>query len=78
MQLEIMANGGVSHQNRGFHWRAIAVGENSTQRDLNDVSDIELNFMGFRCIGESIERLLHFGFEIFDNTGDLVNLRLID
>ena len=40
--------------------------------------EVELNFMSFRCIGESIERLLRCGFEIFDNTDDFVNRRLID
>ena len=48
------------------------------QRNINDVSEVELNFMDFQRIGESIERLLRCGFEIFDNTGDLVNRRLID
>src|SRR5438067_1052293 len=48
------------------------------QRNITDVSEVELNFMDFQRIGESIERLLRCGFEIFDNTGDLVNRRLID
>ena len=48
------------------------------KRNLNNVSEVELNLMGARCIGKSIERLLCFGFEIFDNTDDLVNSRLID
>ena len=46
--------------------------------NTNNVFEVELNFMGVRCIGESIERLLCFGFEIFDNTDYLVNSRLID
>src|SRR5438067_13183199 len=48
------------------------------QRNITDVSEVELNFMDFQRIGESIERLLRCGFEIFDNTGDLVNRRLTD
>ena len=48
------------------------------KRNLNDVSEVELNLMGACCIGKSIERLLCFGFEIFDNTDDLVNSGLID
>ena len=40
-----MADGGVRRQNRGFHWRAITVGEDWIQRDLNDVSEIQLNFV---------------------------------
>ena len=30
--------------------------------------------MDFRCIRESIERLLRFGFDLFDNTDDFVNM----
>ena len=48
------------------------------KRNVNDVSEVELNFMGVRCIGESIERFLRCGFEIFDNTDDFVNSRLVD
>ena len=48
------------------------------KRNLNNVSEVELNLMGTRCIGKSIERFLCFGFEIFDNTDDLVNSGLID
>ena len=48
------------------------------KRNLNNVSEVELNLMGACCIGKSIERLLYFGFEIFDNTDDLVNSGLID
>src|SRR6187200_2290006 len=40
--------------------------------------EVKLNFVGFRCIRESIERLLRCGFNTFDNTDDPVNLRLID
>ena len=48
------------------------------KRNLNNVSEVELNLMGACCIGESIERLLCFGFEIFDNTDDLVKSGLVD
>ena len=48
------------------------------KRNLNNISEVELNLMGACCIGKSIERLLYFGFEIFDNTDDFVNRCLID
>ena len=48
------------------------------KRNLNNVFKVELNLMSFRCVGESIERLLRFGFEIFDNSDDLVDSRLVD
>src|SRR5438128_980865 len=47
------------------------------KRNLNHVSEVELNFMGVRCIGKSIERLLRCGFELFDNIDYLVNSRLV-
>jgi hypothetical protein len=46
--------------------------------NMNDVSEVELNFMDFQRIGESIERLLRCGFEIFDNADGLVKRRLVD
>ena len=48
------------------------------KRNVNDVSEVELNCMGVQRIGESIEGLLRCGFEIFDNVDDLVKRRLID
>ena len=52
-----MGDGGVRRQNRRFHWRSIAVGEHSIQRDLNDVSEIQLNFVVSQGVEEAIERL---------------------
>jgi len=48
------------------------------ERNLNDVFKVKLNFIGRQRIGESIERLLCFGFEVFDSTYNLVNRRLVD
>jgi hypothetical protein len=54
------------------------MGETPMKRNMNDISEVELNFMGFRGIGESIERLLRCSFEIFDDASDLVNRCLVD
>jgi hypothetical protein len=48
------------------------MGETPMKRNLNDVSEVELNFVGFRGIGESIERFLRCSFDLFDNTDDLL------
>ena len=48
------------------------------KRNLNNVFEVEINFMGLRCIGKSIERFLRFSFEILDNTDDCLNSRLVD
>ena len=48
------------------------------ERNVNDVSEVELNFIGFRCIEESIEGLRRFSFQIFNNTDDLFNRCLVD
>ena len=77
MQLAIMGDGGVRRQNRGFHWRAIAVGEDSKERDLNDVSEIQLNFVVSQGVEESVERLLQPGFEVSDDADDLVDGLLV-
>ena len=43
------------------------------ERNLNNVFEVELHFIGSQRIGESIERLLQLGFDVFDNTDDFVN-----
>jgi hypothetical protein len=45
---------------------------------LNDVFEVELNFMRRQRIGKSIERLLQLCFEIFENGNDSFNSRLVD
>ena len=39
----------------------------TVQRNLNDILEIEFNFVRCERIGESIERLLQLGFEIFQS-----------
>src|SRR5678816_4427381 len=72
-----MGNGGVRRQNCRFHWRSIAVGEHSKQRDLNDVSEIQLNFVVPQGVEEAVERLLQLGFQFSDDAGDLVDRLLV-
>src|SRR5215831_15249544 len=72
-----MSDGGVRRQNRGFHWRAIAVGENSIQRDLNDVPEIQFDFIMSQGVEEAVERLLRPGFEISDYADDFVHRLLV-
>src|ERR1044071_6021923 len=66
-----------SEDRRLYRWMP-GVGETATQRDLNDVFEVELNFVGFQRVGESIERLLQLRFEIFEDVYDLFNSRLVD
>jgi hypothetical protein len=73
-----MGDDGVHRQNRRFHWRAIAIGENSVQRDLNDVPEIQFNFVVAQGIEEAVERLLQLGFEFSDDGYDSVNRRFIN
>jgi len=73
-----MNKSGIGSENRRLHRRTTLMDEAPMKRNVNHVSEVELNFMDFRCIGESIERLLRCGFEIFDNTDDFVNRCLID
>ena len=72
-----MSDRGVRHQNRGFHWRAVAVREHSMQRDLDDVSEIQLNLIVTKGVEESIERLVQSGFQVSDNRNDFVNRLLV-
>src|SRR5436190_18455396 len=54
------------------------VGKPPTQRYLNDVFEVELNFIGFQRIAKTIERLLQLCFEIFEDVYDFLNSRLVD
>jgi len=54
------------------------VGKTATERDLNDVFEVELNFIGCQRIGKSIERLLQLCFEIFEDVYDSFNSRFVD
>src|SRR5439155_9769769 len=78
MQPTIVNSCRIGGEDRSLHQRMTRVGETPMERDLNYVSEVKLNFMGCRCIEESIERLLRCGFDIFDNTDDLVNRSLVD
>src|ERR1700752_3476023 len=72
-----MGDGGVRRQNRRFHWRSIAVGENSVQRDLNDVPEIQFNFVVPQGVEEAVERFLQLGFQFSDDAGNLVDRLLV-
>ena len=54
------------------------MGKASVKRSLNDVLEVELNFVSFGRIRKSIEGLLRRSLNTFDNPDDSVNLRLID
>jgi hypothetical protein len=77
MQLAIMDNGGVRRQNRRFHRRTIAVREDSMQRNLDDVSEIQFDLVMSPRIEKPIERLPQLGFEVADDAYDLVDRLLI-
>ncbi|HTG52694.1 MAG TPA: hypothetical protein VMA33_07520 [Candidatus Tectomicrobia bacterium] len=47
------------------------------QRNLNHISEVQLDFVVPQRIEESIERLFQSGFEVFDNFNDFVNGRLV-
>ena len=47
------------------------------ERNLNYVSEIQLDLIVTQGIEESIERLLQLGFELFDNADDLVDRLLV-
>jgi hypothetical protein len=58
VQLAIMGNGGIRRQNRGFHWRSIAIGKDPVQRYVDDVSEIQLDLIVTQGVKESIKRLV--------------------
>src|SRR5437773_10769337 len=78
MQPRVMNHCRISGENRRLHRWMACVGETPTERNLNDVFEIKLNFVGSQRIGESVERPLQFFFEIFEDVYDSFNSRLID
>jgi hypothetical protein len=54
------------------------VRQTPTERNLNDVFEVEFNLMSFQRVGESIKRLLQFFFELFEDVYDSLNSLLID
>ena len=47
------------------------------ERHLNDIFEVELNFIGCQRIRESIKRRLQLSFEIADNSYNFVDGRLV-
>src|SRR5437764_10180447 len=54
------------------------VGETPTEGDLDDVFEVELDFIGRQSVGKSLERPLQPGFEIFDNGNKFLNSRFVN
>src|SRR6187551_3169288 len=78
MQPSVMNHSCISGENCRLHRCMARVGKASTERDLNNVFEVKLNFIGCQSIEKSIERLLEFGFELFDNGHNFFNSRLVD
>ena len=47
------------------------------QRNLNDIFEIQFNFIGCQCVSEAIERLLEFGLQISEGRDNFVNDGLV-
>src|SRR4030095_17266218 len=78
MQPRVMNPCRIRSENRRLYRWMPRIGKTSTERDLNDVFEVKLNFIGLQRVGESIERLLQSGFKIFENGHNLFNGRLVD
>src|SRR4029453_6236223 len=66
-----------SENRRLYRWMP-GVGKTATERDLNDVFEVELNFIGSQRIGESVERPLRFFFELFEDVYDFFYSRPLE
>src|ERR1044072_2407251 len=78
MQPPVMNHCRILSENRRLYRGMPGVGKTTTERDLNDVLEVELNFVGFKRIRKSIERLFQFCFKIFDGRDDSFHSRLVD
>src|SRR4029077_16469184 len=78
MQPRVMNQGCIGSKNCRFHRWMPCVREPTTERELNDVFEIELNFIRSQRIRDGIERLFYPGFKIFENRYNHFNSRLVD
>src|SRR4026208_1902427 len=78
MQSCVMNHRCIGGKNCRLHRWMPRVRQTPTERNLNDVFEVELNVMSFQPVGESIERLLQFFSEPFEDVYDSLNSRLID
>src|SRR6266481_4573451 len=78
MQPRVMNHCRIRSENRRLYRWMPCVRKTPTERDLNDVFEIKLNFIGSQRIGKPIKRLLQLGFEIFEDGYDPFDSRLVD
>src|SRR5215211_1139013 len=78
MQSRVMNHCRIGSENRRLYRWMPCIGKTPTEGNLNDVFEIELNFIGCQRVGKPIERLLQLGFKIFENRYNFLNSRLVD
>src|SRR4029434_2147555 len=78
MQPRVMNHGRIGSENRRLYRWMPCVGKTATERDLNDVFEVQLNFISAQSVGKSIEGFLQVGFKVFDNGNYFFNSSLID
>src|SRR6478672_11281799 len=77
MQSRVMNHGCIGSKNSRLHRWMPRVRQAPTERDLNDVFEVELNFIGCQRIEKPIERLLQLFLKFFENVYDSFNSRLV-
>src|SRR5947208_4458202 len=78
MQPRVMNHCRIPGENRRLYRWMARIRKTPTERDLNDVFEVELNFIGYQRIGEPVERSVQFFFELFEDGYDPFDSRLID
>src|SRR5689334_23051427 len=78
MQSRVMDHCRIGGENRRFYRWMPRIGKAPTERDLNDVFEVELNFIVSQRIKKPVERLLQLFFKIFEDVYDSSNGRLVD
>src|SRR6516162_7162271 len=76
MQLGVVNDGRVRREDCRLDWRPTRINEAPMQRNLNHISEVQLDFVVPQRIEESVERLLYLSFEVFNNRYDFVNALL--
>src|SRR6266576_4003878 len=78
MQPRVMNHCRIPGENRRLYRWMARIRKTPTEGELNDVFEVELNFIGYQRIGASVERYVQFFFELFEDGYDPFDSRLID
>src|ERR1044071_664719 len=78
MQPRVMDHRRIGGKDCRFNGWMPGVRKTTTEGKLNDIFEVEVDFIGSQRVRESIERLLQGRFKVFKNGYNFLNSRIVD